>query len=181
MCILLKDLSMVKTSMDAVSAMEVESYMPEPDEFSHRKEEEENRRLQFSLLRGYSVQEPAEFVFPALSCRRRSIERILGPLSRPVSSSASREDIIVANEDHDVEKLEDIEPEPMVQTRRATVSAGATSINPYKKRMSNLRDWPYGEPKVKNDDDFYEVELRIGQFKPEEVSVSPKFGCYSDS
>jgi len=154
--------------------MEVESYIPDPDEFSHRNEDEQNRRLQFRLLRGYSVQEPADFVFPASSCRRRSIEQILGTMPRPMASSTSREEVIVAtNENQDAEKVEDKDPDvpPVPQTRRATISAGTTSINPYRKRLSNLRDWPYGEPKVRNDEDFFELELRIGPFKPEEVSA----------
>jgi len=152
--------------------MEVENCIPEPDEFSHRNEKEPTRRAPISLLRGYSVQDPENFVIPALSCRRRSVEKILGVLPRPVASSASREAIIIATEngDEQMDIVEDIEPDiPEMQTRRATISSGAQ--NPYKKRPSTLRDWPFGEPKVKNDEDFFELELNTGLFTPEEVSA----------
>jgi len=154
--------------------MEIENYLPEPDEVCHHNDtDEKNRRLQFSLLRGYSLglQEPADFVFPPSSCRRRSIEQILGTLPRPVASSVSREDIITANPDEDLEKPEDIEPQ-VVTTRRATISAGTTKLNPFiNKRTNKLWDWPFGEAKLKNEEDFFELELRIGEFKPEEVSA----------
>jgi len=90
-----------------------------------------------------------------------------------VVSSASREAIIVANEnDDDRMELEDHDPEiPVMQSRRATVSAGTSARNPYKARPSTLRDWPFGEPKVKNDEDFLELELNTGPFTPEEISA----------
>jgi len=142
----------------------------EPNEF-HR------RNTDASLLRrGYSVQDnqPNDLI-TALSCRRRSIDRA-GSMARPVSSmSSSREAManIISNEDEDQENMDisfDEEP-PMAQTRRATISSGTAAINILKKRPSNVRDWPLGEPKVRNDEDYYELELNTGSFKPEEVSA----------
>jgi hypothetical protein len=151
--------------------MEVENFRVEPNEFY--------RRTDASLLRrGYSVQEnqPSD-LFTALSCRRRSIDRS-GSMARPVASmNSSREAManINSNEDDDQENMdisfeEEIEP-PMSQTRRATISSGTLGGNILRKRPSNIRDWPLGEPKVRNSEDYYELELNIGSFKPEEVSA----------
>jgi len=157
--------------------MEIENFIMESNQF-HRR-----RNTDGSLLRrGYSVQENqnqmSDFACPA-SCRRPSIDRSSGVLARPTPMSSSREAIGNNKDEHDVDEdqenimdlsMDEIEM-PVAQTRRATISSGTIAGNILRKRPSNLRDWPLGEPKVRNDEDYYELELNIGSFKPEEISA----------
>jgi hypothetical protein len=160
--------------------MPVAMEIPEPDEFHQEYRHHENnrdRRMQLGILRGCSVQDnQSDFLFPALSCRRRSVEKLLGPLPQAMPSATSREQLINASADDEEIENELLEPsaasaEP-APTRRATISAGTTSLNPYaKKRVHSLRDWPLGEPEMRNGDEYFELDLKMGQFKSEEVSA----------
>jgi len=137
------------------------------------------RRGRTSLLRGYSLQEAPDLLIPALSCRRRSIEHTLGAVSaRPVVATSSRE--ILPTDDREIhEDMEmddqlvidiDQPPSPYAQTRRATISCG-TGRNHFTRKQSSLRDWPYGEPNVRNGSEYVEMDFDAGPFKKEEIST----------
>lgn len=157
--------------------MEVENFIMEASPF-HRR-----RNTDCSLLRrGYTVNESPnqmDFACPALSCRRPSLDRSSGVLVRQTSMGNSREAITNLRNSNDEEEEDqenmdigmDGNESPVAQTRRATISSGTTGNSILRKRPSNIHDWPLGEPKVRNDDDYYELELNIGSFKPDEVSA----------